>query len=63
MSEETRDYELQVSVRVYGPGDAEAAAKALRDYRSTFDLPRDAEVEILAAVPLRLEGGHDERAG
>jgi len=50
--EPTRDFELQVSVRVYGPGDAEAAAEALRRYRSTFDMPGDAECEILAAVPV-----------
>jgi hypothetical protein len=45
------DYDLVVTVRVYGPGSAEDAARALRDYRSTFDLPDDAEAEILSARP------------
>jgi hypothetical protein len=50
-ADRTSDYDLIVTVRVYGPGSAEDAARALRDHRSTFDLPRDAEVEILDARP------------
>ena len=46
MSDET-DYELIVTVRVYGPGSAQDAAHALRAYNGTFDLPHDAEVEII----------------
>ena len=42
-----QDYELMVKVRVYGGGTAEEAADALRDFRSTFDLSRDREVEII----------------
>jgi hypothetical protein len=42
-----KDYELTVTVRVYGDGSAEDAARALRAYNGTFDLPHDAEVEII----------------
>jgi hypothetical protein len=52
MTERTADYDLIVTVRVYGPGSAEDAARALMDYGTTFDLPRDAEVEILNAQHL-----------
>jgi hypothetical protein len=41
------DYVLLVTVRLYGGGTAEEAAQALRDYRSTFDLSGDREVEII----------------
>ena len=41
------DYTLTVTVRVYGGGSADEAAQALRNYRSTFDLDGDREVEII----------------
>ena len=46
MTDET-DYELIVTVRVYGAGNAEDAAQALMGYRSTFDLLCGGEAEIL----------------
>jgi hypothetical protein len=42
------DFRLEVHVRLYGDGSADDAADALRDYKGTFDLPGDREVEILA---------------
>ncbi len=42
-----QDFTLTVTVRLYGGGTAEEAAKALKDYPTTFDLPGDREVEIL----------------
>lgn len=44
------DHELLVTVRLYGGGTAEDAAQALRDYRSTFDLDGDREVEIIGVT-------------
>jgi hypothetical protein len=51
MAEADQDFTLTVTVRLYGGGTAAEAAKALRDYRSTFDLPGDREVEIIDANP------------
>ncbi len=51
MSEPEQDYELIITVRVYGGGTADEAAAALRDYKSTFDLPGDREVEIISVRP------------
>jgi len=50
----TRDFELQVTVRVYGPDrfSAQDAAVALRAGTGSIDMGDDAECEILAAVPL-----------
>lgn len=42
-----KDYELLVTVRVYGRCSVERAAQALRNYPSTFDLPHDEEMEIM----------------
>jgi hypothetical protein len=44
------DYSLLVTVRLYGGGTADEAARALRDYRSTFDLSGDREVEIIGVT-------------
>ena len=49
------DFELAVTVRLYDEGTAEEAARALQDYRGTFLLPGDREIEILAACPLDWE--------
>ncbi len=46
-----QDFTLTVTVRLYGDGTAEEAAKALKDYGTTFDLPGGGEVEILDARP------------
>jgi len=51
MADAESDFTLTVTVRLYGGGTAEEAAQALRDYRSTFDLPRDREVEIIDVQP------------
>jgi hypothetical protein len=56
------DYDLIVTVRVYGPGSAEDASRALRDYPTTFDLPRDAEVEIINARPAEFPETATEQA-
>ena len=57
-----QDFSLTVTVRLSGGGTAEEAAKALRDYRTTFDLPGDREVEILDAQPVvLLSRGRDDR--
>jgi hypothetical protein len=48
--QEEADYELAVTVRVYGAGTAEEAAQALRDYPGTFELSRDREVEIITVT-------------
>ena len=53
MREPEADYGLIVTVRVYGPGSADDAAQALRDHPATFDLPGDAEAEIIDARPMR----------
>lgn len=47
------DYELLVTVRVYGPGSAEDAARVLVAHGETFDLPHDAEFEIISAQPIK----------
>jgi hypothetical protein len=47
--EPTQDFELVVTVRVYGGGSVEAAARALA--AGSRDLPGDGEVEILTARP------------
>jgi hypothetical protein len=52
-----QDYELIVKVRVYGGGTADEAAAALRDYRSTFDLSGDREVEIIEVREAITHGG------
>lgn len=48
----TEDFDLLVTVRVYRGGTAMAAAGALCAGRGTFDLPGEAEVEILTARPV-----------
>ena len=48
---EDATFDLTVTVRLYGGGTADEATKALKDYRSTFDLPGEREVEILDARP------------
>jgi hypothetical protein len=53
---EDATFDLTVTVCLYGGGTADEAAKALKDYRSTFDLPGDREVEILDARPEVIAG-------
>ena len=52
-----QDYELTVTVRLYGGGTASEAAAALRDYNGTFDLRGDREVEIIDVRPVQREDG------
>jgi hypothetical protein len=49
--EHMQDFDLLVTVRVYGAGSAMDAAGALGTAPVTFDLPGDGEVEILIARP------------
>ena len=56
MTEAELTCDLIVTVRLYGPGTAEDAARALREYRSTFVLSGDREVEILDARPTGADG-------
>jgi hypothetical protein len=54
MSDGEADYDLIVTVRLYGSGSAEDAAQALMYYKSTFEWPGNRaveEVEILNARP------------
>ena len=46
-----QDFELTVTVTLYGGGTFEEAAEALLGYKSTFDLPGDRELEIIAVRP------------
>jgi len=46
-----QDFDLAVTARLYGPGTIETVAGALEDWRGTFQLPRDGEVEIISARP------------
>jgi len=47
-----QDFELRVTVRLYGGGTVEEAARAVAGFQGTLDLPGDREVEILNARPL-----------
>jgi hypothetical protein len=50
--ERVRDLDLLVTVRLYGPGSAEDAARALVAPNAAFGLDGGGEVEILAARPV-----------
>jgi hypothetical protein len=59
--ESMQDFDLLVTVRVYGAGSAMDAAGALCTGRGTFDLPGDGEVEILTARPADWAETSDEQ--
>ena len=45
-----QDFHLLVTVRLYGGGTADEAARALHAYCSSFDLSGDREVEIINVI-------------
>lgn len=50
-NEPVNDYDLTVTVRLYGFGDAQDAAQVMNSYTGTFVLPNGDECEIIAVQP------------
>lgn len=47
-----QDFDLVVTVRLYGNGTADDAAQVMNSYTGTFVLPNGDEAEIIGVAPL-----------